>query len=117
MIRGYAKKDKKTKNLISRLGNNDIAVILHKDLDEVAAIHLAERRVKAVINCEESISGKFPNQGPKILSEAGIPLIDNAGREIFDMIQDNDLIEVSGNMLSLNEKTLCPVNILSRDDI
>lgn len=117
MIRGYAKKDKKTKNLISRLGNNDIAVILHRDLDEVAAIHLVERKVKAVINCDESISGKFPNQGPKILNDAGIPIIDNVGHEIFEIIQDNDLIEISDNSLSLNEKNLCLVNILTSDEI
>ena len=117
MIRGYAKKDQKTKNLINRLDANDIAVILHRDLDEVAAIHLAERKIKAVINGEESISGRFPNQGPRILSEAGISLIDNVGGEIFDKIQENDRIEVSNHTLFLNEEPLCPVVILTKEAI
>ena len=52
-------KDKRTKNLVGRLTSSDIAVIYHRDLDEVAAVHLAESKVKAVINCERSISGKF----------------------------------------------------------
>ena len=43
MIKGRAKKDKRTKELIKRLMPGDIAVILHQDLDEVAAVHLVER--------------------------------------------------------------------------
>lgn len=117
MIRGTAKKDRKTKNLINRLEPNDIAVICHRDLDEVAAIHLVERKIKAVVNCDESISGKFPNQGPKILSDAGIPLIDNAGQDIFEKIQENDLIEISDNTLYCNEVMLCHVHILTKEEI
>jgi uncharacterized membrane-anchored protein len=117
MIRGFARKDRKTKNLISRLGPSDIAVICHRDLDEVAAIHLAERKIKAVINCEESISGRFPNQGPKILSDAGIPLVDNVGLELYDRIQENDMLEISGNTLICGETRLCLVHILSKEEI
>ena len=46
LIRGYAKKDKKTKNLIHRLKPSDIAVIIHRDLDEVAALHLENPKSK-----------------------------------------------------------------------
>ncbi|WZL78072.1 putative cytokinetic ring protein SteA [Eubacteriales bacterium mix99] len=117
MISGTARKDRKTKNLIHRLHADDIAVILHRDLDEVAATHLVERKVKAVINCEKSISGKFPNQGPKILSDAGIPLVDDMGQRIFDQIQDNDWIELKNRTLFLNEKPLCPATILMKKEI
>lgn len=118
MIRGYAKKDKRTKNLISRLTSSDIAVILHRDLDEVAAIHLAECKVKAVVNCEHSISGTFPNQGPRILYEAGIPLYDNISKDFFERVTEDDLIEISeDNTLFLNRKPFCHVKRLTGDEM
>lgn len=42
-IKGVAKKDKKTKNLVNRLEANDIAIISHKDLDEMAALSLVAK--------------------------------------------------------------------------
>ena len=117
MIRGYVKKDSRTKNLINRLTSSDIAVILHRDLDEVAGILLAERKVKAVINCDCSISGTFPNQGPKVLMEAGIPLYDNLGYSFFQSIKENDQILIDDNMIFLNQQPLCQANQLTREDI
>jgi uncharacterized membrane-anchored protein len=37
-----------------------------------------------VINADKSISGRYPNLGPGIIVDAGIPLIDATGAEIFD---------------------------------
>ena len=77
------KEGRKNKNLIKRLSPGDIAVIYHQDLDEVAAVHLVDKKIKAVINGAPSISGKYPNLGPKILLDAGIPIVDNIGRKSF----------------------------------
>ncbi|HHT65816.1 MAG: putative cytokinetic ring protein SteA [Caldicoprobacterales bacterium] len=117
LIRGYAKKDKKTKNLINRLTNSDIAIILHRNLDEVAAIHLAECKVKAVINCEQSIAGTFPNQGPRILHEAGIPLYDNVSKDFFERVEEGDLIEIAEDTLFLNHLPVCQVNCLTGEEM
>lgn len=117
LIRGYVKKDKITKNLINRLKSSDIAVIVHRDLDEVAAIHLAECKVKAVLNCEHSISGKFPNQGPRILYEAGIPLYDNLGLDFFERVQDHDLIEIFQDTLFIDGQPLCTAHRLTGEEI
>ena len=117
MVRGYAKKDKRTKNLVGRLTSSDIAVIYHRDLDEVAAVHLAESKVKAVINCERSISGKFPNQGPRILYEAGIPLYDDMGLDFFEQVKENDVIEIADDILLINGKPLCRPQLLTGEEI
>jgi len=117
MVRGKAKKDRKTKNLINRLTPHDIAVIHHKDLDEIAAIQLLEKKVKAVINAAPSISGRYPNRGPEILCNAGIPIIDNVGDEIFEQISENDIIEIREQDLLLNNKFLCKINVLTADKI
>lgn len=63
-IKGVVKKDRKTKKLTNRLEYGDIALIDHKDLDEVAALSLVEKKVKCVVNINETISGRYPNQGP-----------------------------------------------------
>ncbi|HHU49057.1 MAG TPA: hypothetical protein GXZ37_05005 [Clostridiales bacterium] len=117
LVRGYAKKDKRTKNLVGRLTSTDIAVIYHRDLDEVAAVHLAESKVKAVINCDRSISGKFPNQGPRILYEAGIPLYDDMGLDFFEQVKENDVIEIADDILLINGKPLCRPQLLTGEEI
>jgi uncharacterized membrane-anchored protein len=95
-IKGRAMVDKKTKDLVKRLGPGDIAVICHRDLDELGALSLINAKVKAVINADISISGKYPNKGPGLLCRAGIPLIDMAGAGIMDTIKDQDIIELDG---------------------
>ena len=56
-----------------------MAVIDHEDLDRVAAEALVRAGVAAVVNAAPSISGRYPNLGPMILDEAGIPLVDRVG--------------------------------------
>src|SRR3954454_17180370 len=75
-LTGVARLDSKTKKLTKRLRPGDIAIIDHVDLDRVSAEALAACQVAAVINVARSISGRYPNLGPRILVEAGVPLID-----------------------------------------
>jgi uncharacterized membrane-anchored protein len=84
-VTGPVRKDKRTKNLVKRLRPGDVAVIDHLDLDRVAAETLVERQPAAVVNAARSISGRYPNAGPMILVEAGIPLLDGAGQAMFDL--------------------------------
>ncbi|WP_353095873.1 putative cytokinetic ring protein SteA [Tissierella praeacuta] len=93
-IKGIIKKDKKTKNLVNRLEHKDIAIISHKDLDEIAAISLAEKKISCVINTEKTISGKYPNRGPSILMEKNIPIFEVENSEIFDSLKEGDEIEI-----------------------
>lgn len=99
-IRGTAKVDSRTKNLIERLSPADIAVIDHRDLDLVAAEGLARAKVKAVINASPSISGRYPNLGPRVLVEAGIVLLDNVGPEIM-RVKEGAILEIQGNEVFL----------------
>ena len=43
-IKGIVKRDRKTKNLVNRLEYKDIAIISHRDLDEIAANSLADKK-------------------------------------------------------------------------
>jgi thiamin pyrophosphokinase catalytic region protein len=75
--------DARTKKLAKRLRAGEFAVIDHSDLDRVAAESLVECRPAAVLNAAPSISGRYPNLGPGILIEAGIPLIDDLGPDVM----------------------------------
>jgi len=50
-----------------------------------------------VINAAASISGKYPNNGPLVLWQAGIPHLDLAGSELFAVVRDGDRIALRGN--------------------
>lgn len=73
-LEGTGRCGRRTKTLIARLKPGDIAVIDHADLDGLAAQALVDAQVKAVINAQPFISGKYPNRGPAVLEAAHIPL-------------------------------------------
>jgi len=68
--------DQRTKQLLQRVTPGQIAVIQHRDIDEVAANWLVEKKVKAIINAERSFTGQYPTKGALILLENGLPVIE-----------------------------------------
>jgi uncharacterized membrane-anchored protein len=100
-IGGQVRLDRRTKNLTKRLRPGEIAVIHHLDLDRVSAEALVETGVAAVVNAVPSVSGRYPNLGPGILMDAGIPLIDNVGDQIFTSVHEGDRVTIDdGRVLS-----------------
>ena len=95
-LSGVAKVDHRTKVLVSRLTDGDIAVIDHEDLDRVAAETLVAARPRAVVNAARSMSGRYPNVGPLLLTEAGIPLIDDVGPDVMSVVE-GATISIDGN--------------------
>ena len=93
------KVDRKTKKLAKRLSAGEIAVINHIDIDEVAANSLVERKIKLVINAAPSISGGYPNKGPKILIDNNILIIDNVGENVFEELKEGQVIEVNNGQI------------------
>lgn len=89
---GVVRVDARTKKLTKRLQPGEIAVIDHTDLDRVAAEALVERRPAAVLNAAPSVSGRYPNLGPGILIEAGIPLIDDLGPDIMRLREGQRIV-------------------------
>lgn len=111
-IKGIVKKDKKTKNLTNRLKPGDIALISHRDLDEIGAFTLAEKKVRCVINADKTISGRYPNQGPTILLKANIPLFETIEPNIFDKINDGEVLEINEDEIIQNGKFIGKVMLL-----
>lgn len=68
--------DRKTKHLCKRILPNQIALVDHADVDEMAAIGLLEAGVKAVINLSPFMTGHYPAEGARCLLKAGVPLFE-----------------------------------------
>jgi uncharacterized membrane-anchored protein len=96
--------DRRTKNLIRRIASGEVAVIDHEDLDRVSAEGLVDRGVSAVVNAAHSISGRYPNLGPLILVEHGIPLIDGVGRLLMTKVQEGDSIRIEGDRVYVGDQ-------------
>ncbi|HXP22320.1 MAG TPA: putative cytokinetic ring protein SteA [Streptosporangiaceae bacterium] len=94
-----ARLDRRTKSLTRRLLPGDVAIIDHADLDRVSAESLLRCQVAAVVNVAASITGRYPNLGPQLLIEAGVPLIDDVGPDVFDKVSDGHLVRLEGDTL------------------
>jgi uncharacterized membrane-anchored protein len=96
VVAGTVRLDRRTKRLVGRLRPGDIAVIDHVDLDRVAADSLVAVGVAAVLNAKPSVSGRYPNLGPEVLVQAGIPLVDELGEGIFQQLREGDQVRIEG---------------------
>ena len=102
-IVAVARVDRKTKNITKRLNPGEIAIIDHSDLDRVSAEELVRRKVAAVVNVSVSITGRYPNLGPKLLLEAGIPVVDGVGQDVLARITDGAVVRLDEETLYLGD--------------
>ena len=114
---GPARLDRRTKRLTRRLGSGDIAIIDHTDLDRVSAEELLESGVRVVVNVADSQTGRFPNPGPLLLVRGGVCLIDAPGAELFESVDDGELLTVRGSNLYRNSTRVAAGRILSADEL
>jgi len=112
-----ARVDRRTKSLLRRLQPGEVAVISHEDLDRVSAEGLVERGVSAVVNAARSISGRYPNLGPLILVEHGIPLVDGVGRLLLSKVREGDRVRVEGDRVFAGDQLVAVGVRQSRDSV
>jgi uncharacterized membrane-anchored protein len=103
-ILATARVDVKTKALVKRLVPGEIAIIDHPDLDRVSADELIACKVAAVVNTARSTTGRYPNLGPRMLVEAGIPLVDDVGRDVLSRVAEGTLVRLDGDTLYAEER-------------
>ena len=104
IIKGIYIRDRKTKHLLRRIRPNQIALIHHTDLDELASIGLIDKKVKAIVNFSSSFSCRYPTNGLKKILEAKIPVFDVIDKkELFSNLPDMGMIEIdfNGNQANL----------------
>src|SRR6059058_5549347 len=93
---GRVRLGKRTKHLVKRLGPTDVAVIDHAGIDRVAGEDLVATGCRYVINVAPSVSPRYSNQGPAILVEGGVHLIDMPGTPLFETLKDGETVTVDG---------------------
>ena len=98
-----ARVDRRTKDLVQRARPGDVAVILHEDLDRVSAESLIDAGVSAVVNGASSMTGRYPNLGPLILVEAGIPLVDRVGPLLLQKVREGDTVRLDGDRVYVGD--------------
>jgi uncharacterized membrane-anchored protein len=103
---GVARVDRRTKRLVKRLQPGDIAVINHEDLDRVAAETLVDAAPAAVVNAAASISGRYPNIGPLLLCQAGIPLVDGVGSEVMESVEEGVPLTIDGDRVMVGSEVV-----------
>src|SRR6266571_2047606 len=114
---GAAKLDRRTKNLVRRLGPDDVAVIDHIDLDRVSAEELLDSGVRVVVNVAPSQTGRFPNPGPLLLVRGGVHLIYAPGADLFDSVSDGEQLSIRGAGLYRNGTCLAAGRVLGQEEL
>lgn len=105
-VRGPARTDRRTKDLVERLERGDVAIVDHADIDRIAAEALADAGVTAVLNAAESCTGRYPNQGPVVLLEAGIRLVDGLGPDIMTAVPEGGEVLVEGGDVLYEDRVI-----------
>lgn len=94
-LTGTARIGAHAKDLAPQLKRGEVAIIDHPDLDRMSAAALVEANPTAVLNAARSITGRYPNLGPGLLVEAGIPLIDDLGPDVL-AVRDGRTVRIDG---------------------
>jgi uncharacterized membrane-anchored protein len=116
-VTGIARVGTRTKELATRVGRGDVAVIDHRDLDRVAAESLLEAGVAAIVNADHSISGRYPNGGPERVVAAGVPLLDAVGSAVMDNVRDGEVVEIRDGALWHDGEKLAAGELLTTDEV
>ncbi|WP_408954634.1 putative cytokinetic ring protein SteA [Natroniella sp. ANB-PHB2] len=116
-LTGEVRLGTRTKQLVKELAQDEITIIDHQDIDQLAAKALIKSKVKAVINASPSISGRYPNLGPKKLLEAGIPVLDQTGIEIFSLLEDGDQISIEGESIIKEGQEIASGEVLTSERV
>ncbi len=117
ILKGRARLDCRTKNLVKRLKRSDIAIINHDDIDEVAANSLIDIKPQAIINATASITGRYPARGVYKILKAGIPVLDEVGEDIFQQVKEGVTLEIRGNQVYCGSRIVAEGNLISIPDV
>ncbi|NLC52155.1 MAG: hypothetical protein GX764_07635, partial [Firmicutes bacterium] len=112
---GPIRYDLSTKKLVKRLQPQDIALISHNDLDEIAADSLLRTKVKIVLNTGFFCTESYVNNGPGKLLDRGITLVEGLGEKFLLKLKEGDPVEVKGESIFKNGKKIAKGQILTKE--
>ncbi|MGZ6734225.1 MAG: putative cytokinetic ring protein SteA [Nocardioides sp.] len=113
-LAGTLRVGRPTRSLLARLRPGDIAVVDHVDLDRATAQRMLDAGVVAVINAQPISSGRFPNQGPQLLVDAGILLVDSVGEGGFGALGDGRAARIVDGIVYDGEQRLTTGRVVDK---
>jgi uncharacterized membrane-anchored protein len=116
-FRGTVRLGRRTKRLVKSLGSGDIAVIDHAEIDRVSGEDLVATGVRCVVNCATSASPRYGNQGPVIITDGGVHLVDMPDVPLFDLLKDGDEVTVRGGALYRGEELIAEGQVQDREAV
>jgi uncharacterized membrane-anchored protein len=116
-LHGPARVERLAPAVARRARPGDIAIVEHLDLDGSSARLLIDAGVAAVVNAAPSISGRYPNLGPRLLVDAGVPLLDRVGPEIIRQLDDGDRLRLDGDTLYLGDQLVCRGELMTAESV
>ncbi len=114
---GPVRLGRRTKRLVKRIGEGDIAVIDHAAIDRVSGEDLVACGVRCVLNVSTSASPRYGNQGPVVMTEAGIHLVDMPEAPLFDLLKDGQQVAVRGGRLLSGDELIWEGEVQDRDAV
>ena len=114
---GPARLDRRTKNLTKRLRMGEVAIIDHADLDRLGAEALLRQQVAAVVNVAPSITGRYPNLGPQVLIQAGVPLVDDVGPDVFTKVSEGTLVRLQGDTVYVGDEVVAKGRVQTAETV
>ena len=112
---GTARVERRTQALLNRLRPGDIAVLDHLDLDRATAQALVDAEVAAVVNASACISGRYPNLGPEVLTNAGVLILDRTAAAL--QISDGARIRIHEDVVFAGETPIAHGRELDGDGV
>jgi uncharacterized membrane-anchored protein len=116
-LAGPVRLGRRTKRLVKRLGPGDIAVIDHDAIDRVSGEDLVACGVRCVLNVSTSASPRYGNQGPVLMTEARIHLVDMPDAPLFDVLKDGEQVVVRGGRLFRGDELVWEGEVQDREAV
>ncbi|MGD9998792.1 MAG: putative cytokinetic ring protein SteA [Ilumatobacteraceae bacterium] len=117
VVTARARADRRTKDLVKRLGPGEIAIINHSDVDLVAADALVDAGVVAVVNATSSFTGRYPNLGPLQIVRSGAVLIDDVGVGVFERVGEGEVVTIDGDRVMIGSDVIAEGRRQTEDDL
>lgn len=114
-VTGPARHLRRSTSSLDRLVPGDVVVLDHVDMDRATARRLLDAGVVAVLNAGPMISGRFPNQGPQTLVEAGLTVVDQLGADVFARVPEGERVRVVDGSVHVGEHEVATGRDLDAD--
>lgn len=112
---GTIRVDRRTSAALLRARPGDILVLAHRDLDRETAYAILAREVAAVVNTRPFISGRYPNLGPQVLTDAGVVLIELDDESLVATLRDGRSARVHEDRFLVEEELVATGRVLTSE--